>query len=229
MITLVNAIAGSRLYGTNHENSDEDTMGIGIAEPQDKLGLSPTDQDGKDDHVVYELTKFVRLACSGNPTILQLLYAPPEMWIECHPFWPVSQIELRNLCVSQKCRPAFLGYLQQQRNKLLSDRQQRPELVAKHGYDTKFAAHMIRLGIQGIEVLSGQGMALPMRHENLDYCLPILEGKVLKEHVLMYADGLENRLKTIESPLPLEPDYAKVNEWLANTYIEHWGLTKHRA
>jgi uncharacterized protein len=30
----------------------------------------------------------------------------------------------------------------------------RPELVAVHGYDTKYAMHALRLGLQGIELLT---------------------------------------------------------------------------
>ena len=29
----------------------------------------------------------------------------------------------------------------------------RPELIAAHGYDTKYAGHVLRLGYQGIEFL----------------------------------------------------------------------------
>lgn len=222
MITLVNCTAGSRLYGTHHDQSDHDTMGIFIAPKEDRLGLNPTDQQGSNDHAMYELTKFVRLACGGNPTILQLLYAPKAMWLEHDSLWSWVQKELRTLCVSQKCRPAFLGYLQQQRTKMLSGRQQRPDLIAKHGYDTKFAAHMIRLGIQGIEVLENNHMNLPMDLMGKTMCKMILAGQETQEHVLEYSYVLEHRIKTLDSPLPVEPEYDKVNDWLAETYLTFW-------
>jgi hypothetical protein len=38
----------------------------------------------------------------------------------------------------------------------------RPELVEKHGYDTKFAAHMVRLGYQGVELLETGRFTLPL-------------------------------------------------------------------
>lgn len=38
----------------------------------------------------------------------------------------------------------------------------RPELVAEHGYDTKFAMHALRLGAQGVELLTTGRITLPV-------------------------------------------------------------------
>jgi len=38
----------------------------------------------------------------------------------------------------------------------------RPELEAEHGFDAKFAMHMIRLGIQGIEYMESGKTTLPL-------------------------------------------------------------------
>ena len=38
----------------------------------------------------------------------------------------------------------------------------RPELVAVHGYDTKYAMHALRLGLQGIELLTTGRITLPV-------------------------------------------------------------------
>ena len=46
----------------------------------------------------------------------------------------------------------FLGYLQAQKAGMTGAagaHPNRPELVAEHGYDTKFAMHALRLGVQG--------------------------------------------------------------------------------
>jgi hypothetical protein len=38
----------------------------------------------------------------------------------------------------------------------------RPELVAVHGYDTKYAMHALRLGLQGVELLSSGKITFPV-------------------------------------------------------------------
>jgi hypothetical protein len=59
--------------------------------------------------------------------------------------------------VSRLAASRFLGYLQSQRAAMTGEvgaHTNRPELVAEHGYDTKYAMHALRLGVQGVELLS---------------------------------------------------------------------------
>lgn len=222
MITIVNALAGSRLYGTNHETSDYDTMGIGVATKEQKLGLNYIEQIGQDDHVIYELSKWTRLALNGNPTILQMLWVKPEQTFIQDTFWEWKswQRKLRSAVLSQRCIAAFLGYQEGQRKKILSDRQQRPELVAKYGFDVKFAAHMVRLGLQGVEVSTTGEMSLPCKESPL--LKEILQGRYTKQETLDMASELEHTLKTESSVLPQEPDFKKTNKLLVEIYEECW-------
>jgi hypothetical protein len=48
----------------------------------------------------------------------------------------------------------------------------RPELVAVHGYDTKYAMHALRLGLQGIELLSTGRITLPVPNRTARTCAP---------------------------------------------------------
>lgn len=223
MTTIVKALAGSRLYGTNHAGSDMDFMGIGVASMREKLGLRYVEQIGADDDVTYELTKWARLAVNGNPTVLQMLWVGPDnasQTLECHPQWSYWQMKLRSAVLSQRCIPAFLGYMDGQRKKILSSRGQRPELIAKHGYDTKFAAHMIRLALQGIEVKTTGSMSLPC----VDVMLlrEIIAGKYTQPEVLAMAEALENTLKIVPSILPETIDPDALDSLLASIYAEVW-------
>ena len=59
--------------------------------------------------------------------------------------------------VSRLAGERFLGYLQAQKAAMTGEsgaHTNRPELVAEHGYDTKYAMHALRLGVQGIELLT---------------------------------------------------------------------------
>jgi len=84
-------LTGSRLYGTENENSDWDYRGIFIANPDTKIGLlNSVDQiEGfgldkelsgvlgidivSDDLVLFEIRKFIKLAADNNPNILDVL------------------------------------------------------------------------------------------------------------------------------------------------------------
>ncbi len=71
--------AGSRAYGLAGPDSDEDIRGICIPPKEYLLGLKTFEQheyEGKD-HVVYTLSKFVRLALQGNPNIIEILWTEP--------------------------------------------------------------------------------------------------------------------------------------------------------
>lgn len=223
MFNLVRAVAGSKLYGTSTHESDDDFVGIFVPSKEEKLGLDCRPQiiESKD-VTIYELSKYVRLAAGGNPTILQLLYTPESMWVQWTEEWPGIQSEMRELCVSQLCRNAFLGYLEQQKRKATEGRQQRPELVEKYGYDTKFMAHAIRLGQLGREILRTGNMTFPL--VDREFILNVRHGLHGKEYCLTIVEMLEHEIMTTSSVLPRVPDYGKINTWLAKTYCEMWGM-----
>lgn len=222
MITLVNTVAGSHLYGLNHTDSDLDTMGIGVNTLAESVNLAPVEQVGDSDHVVYELRKWVRLAAKGNPTILQMLWTPEPMWSVWHDEWPRIQQQLRKLIPSQACRPSFIGYMQQQKQKMLNDRGQRETLKQQFGFDTKFAMHAVRLGFQGLEVLQHGRMQLPMSPTHRAMCMDIRHGEWTEPQVVAMIDSLTEMLRTTPSDLPLGPDYPAINTWLAHTYEYFW-------
>jgi hypothetical protein len=91
--------------------------------------------------------------------------APPEAIIVCTPLGEELRA-LAPLIASRRAGHAFLGYLQAQKQRLLGTRGQkrvrRPELVARDGYDSKYAMHLCRLGYQGLEFVQTGRLTLPM-------------------------------------------------------------------
>jgi hypothetical protein len=81
---------------------------------------------------------------------------------------------------------------------------------------------MIRLGIQGIEVLTTGQMSLPMALESCQLCRDIRQGRYTEPEVLEMATELEEKLKTVPSVLPPTVDRVKVNNFLVDTYTEWW-------
>jgi len=139
----------------------ESTVGL-FADPDNIVyrpgrSLNQRSEPADNDLVLYTPRKFARLAVSGNPSVLMMLFGPLRFST------PLGD-RLRDLAPafwSGRARPRFLGYSRAQRERLLGMRggahTNRPELVAEFGYDTKYAMHMVRLGVQGIEYASTGG------------------------------------------------------------------------
>lgn len=53
-----------------------------------------------------------------------------------------------------------------------------PELVAVHGYDTKYAMHAVRLGVQGVGLLTTGRVTLPVPDRNGTYLRRVRRGEV---------------------------------------------------
>lgn len=67
--------------------------------------------------------------------------------------------------VSRLAAKRFLGYLQAQKAAMAGEvaaHTNRPELVVEHGYDTKYAMHALRLGVQSVELLTTGRTTLPV-------------------------------------------------------------------
>ena len=47
-----------------------------------------------------------------------------------------------------------------------------------YGFDTKYAMHMLRLGFQGVELLTTGRLSLPMREPERSFLLDVRRGKV---------------------------------------------------
>jgi predicted nucleotidyltransferase len=96
----------------------------------------------------------------------------------------------------------------------------RQELWKKFAYDVKFAAHLIRLLTEGIEIMTTGRIQFPL--QNRDLLLSIRNGGYTKEEVLEMAEGLEVELKDLNSDLPMETDFHKINNLLMSMVEESW-------
>lgn len=236
--TVLLALVGSSAHGLALEGTDDrDEMGICMEDAEHVIGLRHFEQvinrskpegvrseHGDLDRTVYSARKWCRLALGGNPTVLLLLFAEPM-------FVTAVGKELRDNAhwfASRKAGKAFLGYMQAQRQRLAGERGQmnvkRPELVSKYGYDTKYAMHMVRLGVQGVEFLRTGRLTLPMQEEYRDRIMEVRTGYLNLDEVLTWAGELERELEDLldTSPLDPEPDSDSVNAWLAQTYPKVW-------
>jgi uncharacterized protein len=233
------ALVGSQAYGLNlDEQADRDEMGIAIEPATHVIGLRHFESHvtrsqpagvrsgpGDVERVVYSARKFAALAAKGNPTIVGMLYSP-----KFHTSYVGEHFvqTLKPLIASRAAGPHFLGYLIAQREKLTGERGgkavKRPELEAAHGYDTKFAMHALRLGIQGCEFLDRGELALPMAEPQRSRLLDVRRGLVPFGDVIAWIRLVENdlRARLERSPLPPEPDHAAIDALLDDVYRLRW-------
>jgi uncharacterized protein len=249
--TILRGTVGSTVHGLHQgDQDDRDEMAIFLEPAEFLVGLryarsgrswgpfehyvERTQPEGARsgpgdlDLVAYSLRKWLRLALSGNPTVPLLLFSPPESLVVCTERGAALR-ELAPAIVSRKAGPRFVGYLRAQKERLMGTRGQRrvnrPELIEAHGFDTKYAMHVARLGLQGIELLSTGRLTLPMAEPERSRVMAIRRGDVALEEALAEIDLIERRLHTAveNSPLREEPDEDRVNAFLIDSYRESWG------
>ena len=110
---LYEYIRGSHLYSTNVETSDVDQGGIYIMPNETLTGLGFDYQneikDESNDKCIWELGRFLELALSSNPTVLEALFVPDDKVIYEHP--AIKEIRShRNEFITKKCFAPFGGY-----------------------------------------------------------------------------------------------------------------------
>lgn len=100
----------------------------------------------------------------------------------------------------------------------------RPELVAVHGYDTKYAMHALRLGVHGIEFLTAARITLPVPEPDRGYLRSIRQGEVPLADVLDAIASAETTLAQMRetSAVPDQPDRSWVDDWLHRTHLNFW-------
>jgi hypothetical protein len=267
---ILRGTVGSTAHGLHLTGTDDrDEMGIAVEPPDRVIGLTafeqhihrtaeerlrhnptadqrahgrtPPSQAGDLDLTVYSLRKFAKLAANGNPTVQILLFVKP-LFINR---WGQRLRDRADLFASKEAGARFLGYLQAQRERLLGERGQmrvtRTELVERHGYDTKFAMHAVRLGYQGVEYLESGRLTLPME-AGREYCMNVRLGKIPLAEVVGVLEDLERQLCVLTygldtlpetapgrrdfskgtSRLPDQADRQQLDELLVEIYTEAW-------
>lgn len=244
--TILRVKSGSEVLGLNVEGSaDQDELGVciedlnyafGFTEFEQYIYRTATERSGKHDEpsapgdldlTIYSLRKFLRLAMHGNPAVVQMLFVPQKSWIKGNAVGSQLQ-ELYPYIISRQAGKRFLGFMESQRQRLLGERGQkkvnRPELEEKFGYDTKYAMHIVRLGFQGVELLTTGSLSLPLEEETRKFVFSIRLGEVPLQDVLTKAGELERELKDLinDSPIQDRPQTEVVEEWMLGRYLEWW-------
>ena len=234
MTIILQSTVGSTALGLATPESDIDTMAIAMESMDELVSLTKepfgSKVSTKPDKTTHGLHKYLKLALSGTPTILQMQFTIPDVFTR----EGTELLRLGDKIVSRQAGPAFLGYMQSQKLRLLGmtgqKRVKRPELEEKHGYDTKYAMHALRLGLQGIELLTTGGMEIPLAPDAHKLLMDVRTGQIPLADYTKLFDRTEQQLRDLlDGPpeklaVPPEPDRKAVELWLHDTYRKHWAI-----
>ncbi|CAL9609716.1 nucleotidyltransferase domain-containing protein [Streptomyces sp. enrichment culture] len=212
---LLSGVVGSTAYGFAHAGSDVDRLGLFAAPTEELHGLRPPKESHvttDPDRTLHEAGKWCRLALSGNPTVMELVWLPDALYEVRTPLGD-ELIGIRTSFLSaRRVRDAYLGYATQQFRRLLArgdgsfsaDTRKR---TAKH------ARHLKRLCEQGYE-LHRTGRLTVRVDDPAAY-------HAFGEQVAADPEAAEPLLSRFEtafaetpSALPEEPDEAAAEAWL---------------
>jgi uncharacterized protein len=231
-------VGGSQLHGAKVEGYDDlDIYGAYIEPPQRILGLDMLEHfvwsSGAEgqlntaddvDVTCYSLHRWGELMLKGNPAILHFLYAGNVLG---QTVWDTHIQPHREELLSRKSAAQYMAFAESQRMRLTGERGmgkhgQRPDLIAKYGYDTKFAMHYIRLLYECREILRDRHLTLP-RPER-DELIRIRTGKLSQEEMFALGRELKAECESLlaSSELPEAPDKRGLSRILSKAYLAHW-------
>ncbi len=233
---ILRGVVGSTAHGTAIEGQDDrDEMGVFIEPPENVCGLTPCDhyiqrdqpdgvrsQPGDLDLTMYSLRKFCRLAAHGNPSVIHLLWLPS--YVSKKPVG-ADLVTLREAFISKDAGKRFLGYLVAQKLKLKGERAHtvnRPELVAQYGYDTKFAMHALRLGFEGIELMTHRRLTLPVADPNLTTLRAVRSGRLDFAEALRLIEAAEQQLHALVEACAWAADIDRIDRFMVRAHMGHW-------
>ena len=223
------SIAHGMYVPSNDPNSidDKDAMAICVPPLDYYFGLKQYGSRGTKeikrdewDIVTYEVNKFVSLLAKGNPNVLMMLWLSPQYYINKTAAGQML-ITHKYLFVGRHVYRSFVGYAHGQLHRMTHHAFQghmgakRKQLVEKYGYDTKNAAHLIRLLRMGTEFLN-DGELYVERTMDAAQLLEIKKGEWSLEKVQDEADKWFKNAEQayLNSNLPKEPDKEKINRLL---------------
>lgn len=242
---------GSAAYGCSSDTSDIDVYGWAIP-PKNLIfphlqgeieGFGPKGQrfkeyeehgimdknaaggEGKNyDYKIYNITRFFNLVMGNNPNMVDSLFVPERCVLFQTPLGQHVR-ENRHIFLSQKVVHTFRGYAYQQLHKIRTKHPEagkRADLIAKHGYDTKFAYHIVRLLEEARQILTLGDLDLEASRELLK---AIRRGDWKLEDIERYFTENEPQLLKMasESKLPHKPPLDKIKSLLVHCLDVHFG------
>lgn len=207
--TVYACVMGSRAFGLATDGSDTDRRGVFVAPTPLfwRLDKPPTHVTGpREEEFSWEIERFCSLALRANPNLLECLHSP---LVEHADATGRELRELRDAFLSRRVEASFRGYAEQQLGKLEAD-------IRRDGAPRwKHAMHLLRLLTSCRDLLRTGTLTVDVgdRREDL---LAVRRGEVGWEEVRGRMRTLHEEVDAAaaRTPLPAEPDRARVEDFL---------------
>lgn len=174
---------------------------------------------------IYSVVRFFQLCMDNNPNMLDLLFVPTECVLFSTKVGDMVR-DQRKMFLHKGCWHKFKGYAFAQMKKMESKNpdpdSKRQANREKYGFDTKFAAHTLRLMYECEQILETGDLDL---RRNQDELKAIIRGEVqpaeIKEKFAAKEKYLERLYET--STLQYSPDVSKIRTLLFQCLEEYYG------
>lgn len=245
---MFEGMTGSVAYGINNDTSDMDIVGfcmppketifphlrgeiLGFGTPGERFdqflqhGIVVPEHSKTYDFTIYGIVKFFQLVMENNPNCLELLYLPRRCILHTTQIYEKIRNE-RSLFLHKGSYHKHRGYVHAQmakvRNKTNASNPKRAALIEKFGYDTKFAAHSVRLSLQCEQIMMEGTLDLDC---NSKFLKSIREGEWSLEKIDEWLDEKEKQMENLytTSPLQHSPDQNKIRDLLLECIEMHYG------
>lgn len=241
-------IMGSTAYAVSNDTSDMDIYGFCIPPKEDIFPHLRGEISGfgtqiqrfeqyqehhiKDasarqeyDLTIYSIVKYIQLCMENNPNMLDSLFVPQRCVLFCT---PVAQMirDNRHMFLHKGSYHKFRGYAYKQLHKIgkksNSSNPTRQADIENHGMDLKFAYHVIRLALEGEQILLEHDLDIERNREILK---SIRRGDWSEEKLRGWFDEKEKHLEELytKSDLQHSPNEEKIKELLLNCLEHHYG------
>lgn len=239
---------GSQAYGVSNDDSDLDVYGVCMP-PKELVfphlaGEIPgfgrqiqrfdqwqehhvKDPSGKIeyDFTVFSIVKFFQLCMENNPNMLDSLFVPRNCMI--HSTYVAEHIRLhRKIFLHKGAWHKFKGYAYAQmhkiKNKSNASNPKRDASIKEHGYDLKFAYHIVRLLNEVEQILVEHDLDIQRNREQLK---SVRRGEWTFEMLDEYFQRKEKSLEEVyaNSTLRHSPDEALIKNLLLECLEMHYG------
>ncbi|MFG3305471.1 DNA polymerase beta superfamily protein [Streptomyces wuyuanensis] len=207
--TIYSCVMGSRAFGLATDGSDTDLRGVFLAPTALywRFDKPPTHVEGPArEQFSWELERFCELALRANPNILECLHSP---LVERVDDTGRELLALRDAFLSRQAHVTFVRYASGQRRKLDAD-------VRQYGVPRwKHAMHLLRL-LASCRDLLRTGRLVTDVGDDRERLLAVKRGEVPWPEVESWMTRLAGEADAAAdgTPLPAEPDRARVEDFL---------------
>lgn len=244
--THMESLTGSVAYGCSSNMSDVDIIGFCIP-PKDIIfphlqgvvfGFDSNfnqfeqyqqhhiqHEDKEYDLNIYNIVKYFKLCSDCNPNMIDSLFVPQNCILSISPIGVMVR-ENRHLFLSKKAWHAFKGYaysqLHKSKGKNPLEGSKRKTLRDKHGMDTKFLYHVVRLIDEVEQILEFHDLDIQRSKEHMK---AIRNGEVPQEEIEKWFQSKEKDLESLyhKSTLNNRPRLTEIKDLLLSCLEEHYG------